>query len=111
MRISWVARLLASHGVKVLVPAIAPYADARDAVRGLHESSGADYLEVYVCASVEIGAERDVKGLYARQATGEISHLTGVDDPYEVPDGPDPELPAERQSVTESVEAVRGLLK
>jgi adenylylsulfate kinase len=58
MRISWVARLLASHGVKVLVPAIAPYADARDDVGGFHKSSGADFLEVYVCASAEISAER-----------------------------------------------------
>ena len=32
-RIGFVAELLASHGVQVLVPVIAPYADSREAVR------------------------------------------------------------------------------
>ena len=35
-RIGWVARMLASHGVIVLVPVIAPYAAARDSVRDDH---------------------------------------------------------------------------
>jgi len=30
-------------------------------------------------------AERDVKGLYAKAAAGEITGMTGVDDPYEPP--------------------------
>ena len=32
---------------------------------------------------------RDVKGLYARQARGELRGLTGVDDPYEPPLAPE----------------------
>ena len=31
-------------------------------------------------------ARRDVKGLYAKAFAGEITHFTGVDDPYEEPD-------------------------
>ena len=42
-RIGWVARLLASHGVIVLVPVIAPYADARQAVRADHDAAGVPY--------------------------------------------------------------------
>ena len=38
---------------------------------------------------VEECAARDVKGLYAKQRAGEVSGLTGVDDPYEVPEKPD----------------------
>ena len=30
-----------------------------------------------------------MKGLYAKQAAGEITGLTGVDDPYEAPERPD----------------------
>ena len=37
-------------------------------------------------ASVEECARRDVKGLYAKAYAGEITHFTGVDDPYEEPD-------------------------
>ena len=47
-RIGWVARLLASHGVVVLVPVIAPYADARKAVRDDHAAAGVPFAEIFV---------------------------------------------------------------
>ncbi len=55
---------------------------------------------------VEVCAERDVKGLYARQAAGEISGLTGVDDPYEPPSNPEVTVATQGESVEESAEAV-----
>jgi adenylylsulfate kinase len=87
-RIGFVAELLASHGVVVLVPVIAPYAQARDQVRSHHEANGTTLLQVHVSTSLEVCAERDVKGLYARAFRGEITSMTGVDDPYEVPSDP-----------------------
>ena len=84
-RIGWVARMLASHGVIVLVPVIAPYAAARDAVRDDHDQVAVPFAEVHVATSLEIAEARDVKGLYARARRGELRGLTGVDDPYEVP--------------------------
>ena len=102
-RIGWVAELLARNGVLVLVSAIAPFRDVREQVRAAHASAGTAYLEVHVSTPVEVAAERDVKGLYARQREGEISGLTGVDDPYEVPVAPDLVIPAHRQSVDDSV--------
>ena len=85
-RIGFVAELLASNGVKALVPVIAPYEDSREAVRKRHAAEGTPYVEVHVATPVEVCSVRDVKGLYAKQAAGEISGLTGVDDPYEEPD-------------------------
>ncbi len=102
-RIGFVAQLLARNGVIVLAPVIAPYADSRAAVREHHQSRGTPYYEVYVSTPVEVCASRDVKGLYAAQRAGRISHLTGVDDPYEVPVDPDLEIRAHLQSVEESV--------
>jgi adenylylsulfate kinase len=84
-RIGWVARLLATHGVVVLVPVIAPYAEARKVVRDDHAAAGVPYAEVHVATSLEVAEARDVKGLYAKARRGEISLLTGVDDPYEQP--------------------------
>ena len=52
---------------------------------------------------VEVASERDVKGLYARQRVGEISGLTGVDDPYEEPLEPDLVIAAHEHPVEESV--------
>jgi adenylylsulfate kinase len=88
-RIGFVAELLARHGVLVLVPVIAPYADARDKVRAHHAEHGTTLLQVHLSTPVEVCADRDVKGLYAKAFRGEISSMTGVDDPYEVPADPD----------------------
>lgn len=109
-RIGFVAELLASQGVKALVPVIAPYEDSREAVRKRHQSEGTAYLEVHVATPVEVCSVRDVKGLYAKQAVGEISGLTGVDDPYEEPENPDLRIESQNQTVQESAEAVHALL-
>ncbi|QIQ02015.1 adenylyl-sulfate kinase [Streptomyces liangshanensis] len=109
-RIGFVAGLLASHGVKALVPVIAPYADSREAVRKRHQGAGTAYLEVHVATPVEVCSVRDVKGLYAKQAAGEISGLTGVDDPYEAPEDPDLRIESHTQSVQESAGALHALL-
>ena len=100
-RIGWVASLLARNGVIVLASVISPYRDDRDAVRDMHEGR---FVEVHVATPVDVCAERDVKGLYAKQRAGELSGLTGVDDPYEPPLRPEVVVPTHQQSVDESVE-------
>ncbi|MFD4832922.1 adenylyl-sulfate kinase [Streptomyces uncialis] len=109
-RIAFVAELLASHGVLALVPVIAPYADSRDAVRKRHQAAGTTYVEVHVATPVDVCSVRDVKGLYAKQAAGEISGLTGVDDPYEEPEAPDLRIESQDQTVQESAAALHALL-
>jgi adenylylsulfate kinase len=109
-RIGFLAELLARNGVKALVPVIAPYADSRDAVRGRHDKSRTAYLEVHVATPVEVCSVRDVKGLYAKQAAGELTGLTGVDDPYEAPESPDLRIESQHQTVQESAAAVHALL-
>lgn len=101
-RIGYVAELLASNGIKAVAPVIAPYAASREAVRKRHEAEGTAYMEVHVATPVDVCAERDVKGLYAKQAAGEISGLTGVDDPYEPPVEPDVRIHTHEQSVEQS---------
>nr|WP_172384929.1 adenylyl-sulfate kinase [Streptomyces sp. MNP-20] len=109
-RIGFVAELLARNGVLALVPVIAPFADSREAVRKRHQSGGTAYLEVHVATPVEVCSVRDVKGLYAKQAAGELSGLTGVDDPYEEPESPDLRVESQDQTVQQSAAAVLGLL-
>ncbi len=109
-RIGFVAELLAANGVKVLVPVIAPFADSREAVRKRHATESTTYLEVHVATPVEVCSVRDVKGLYAKQAAGEISGLTGVDDPYEAPESPDLRIESHQQTVQESAAALHALL-
>ena len=109
-RIGFVAELLASNGVKVLAPVIAPYAASRAAVAARHAEQGTPYLEVYVATPVEVCSDRDVKGLYAKQAAGEITGLTGVDDPYEAPTAPALRIEAHTQPVADSAAALHALL-
>lgn len=109
-RIGFVAELLARHGIIVLVPVIAPYADARAAVRSHHDDRGTPLLQVHLCTPVEVCAERDVKGLYAKAFRGDISGMTGVDDPYETPENPDLRIDTSTLTRDESVTALLDLL-
>jgi adenylylsulfate kinase len=109
-RIGFVAELLARHGVIVLVPVIAPFADARDKVRAHHDQHGSTLLQIHLSTPVEVCAERDVKGLYAKAYRGEISSMTGVDDPYEVPEHPDLRIDTAATDLDSSVTALLQLL-
>lgn len=111
LRIGWVAATLAKHGVLVLASVISPFAATRAGVRGLHESKGAGFLEIHVATPVDVCSERDVKGLYARQRTGELTGLTGVDAPYEAPESPDARIPTHEQTLEQSVDQLVTLLR
>ncbi|MDT7555205.1 MAG: adenylylsulfate kinase, partial [Pseudonocardiales bacterium] len=77
--------------------------DVRDEVRACHDAGDTAFVEVHVSTPVEVASDRDVKGLYARQRAGELTGLTGVDDPYEVPLRPELVIPTHEQAVDESV--------
>jgi adenylylsulfate kinase len=96
-RIGWVASRLTRHGAAVIAAAISPYAEIRDKNRALVEEFG-PFVEVYVAASVEECARRDVKGLYAKAFAGEITGFTGVDDPYEAPGSPELAIDTEKMT-------------
>jgi adenylylsulfate kinase len=107
-RIGFVADLLSRNGVIVLASVISPYRSVREELRELHQGR---FVEVYVSTPVEVCSERDVKGLYAKQRSGEISGLTGVDDPYEPPLAPEVTIPTHELSINEAVERVLEVLR
>src|SRR3982750_883860 len=91
-RIAFVADLPSRSGVPVITAAISPYREIRDEAR---ELMGDRFIEVFVKASVDTCAERDVKGLYEKAFKGEIKEFTGVSDPYEPPLSPELTLDTE----------------
>ena len=101
-RIAYVAGLLTRHGVIVLVSAISPYRTARQEAR---EHIGR-FVEVYVNASLATCEARDVKGLYRKARSGQLEHMTGVDDPYEAPEAAEIESHTDRESLEESTQKV-----
>jgi adenylylsulfate kinase len=98
LRIGFVAELLTRNGVAVIVSAISPYREARDQVR----RRIVDFVEVFVDCTLEVCAERDVKGLYKKAFDGEIEHFTGVSDPYEPPAAPDLTLKTDEEEPLDS---------
>ena len=104
-RIGWVASRLTRQGGAVIAAAISPYEETRRKARALVEEWGA-FVEVFVKASVQECANRDVNGLYAKAFAGEIKGFTGVDDPYEEPENPEIVVDTEAQTPEESARAV-----
>lgn len=102
-RIAEVARLFAAQGIITIVSAITPRGELRDVARGI---LGTDFFEVYVRASYEACAARDVKGLYAKAAKGEIEQFTGRDSSFEEPMQADLILDSEELDLEECVDAL-----
>jgi len=107
-RIAFVADLLSRNGVPVITAAISPYKEIRDEAR---QTMGDRFIEVYVKASVDTCAERDVKGLYKKAFAGEIKEFTGVSDPYEAPENPEVVCDTESESAEESAQKLIAYLE
>jgi adenylylsulfate kinase len=101
-RIGELAERFTASGAIVLVSAISPYRAARDEVR----RRIGYFLEVWVHAPLEVCESRDIKGLYRRARSGELQHVTGIDDPYEAPLAPDVECRTDRETLEQSVAKV-----
>jgi adenylylsulfate kinase len=101
-RVGYLASRLEHHGVTVICALISPYAEAREFVRHTCRR----FIEVHVSTSLAECERRDVKGLYAKARRGEISHFTGIDDPYEAPASPELTIDTAQMSVEEACRRV-----
>lgn len=112
-RVGEVAKLMVDAGLVVLAAFVSPYKKGRDNIRKM--LNDANFVEIFVNASLEECQKRDVKGLYEKARKGEIMDMTGVSAPYEAPDNPEIEIVTEEMNVEEAVqkilEYVRPLLK
>jgi adenylylsulfate kinase len=104
-RIGWVASRLTRQGGAVIAAAISPYEETRQKARAAVEEWGT-FVEVFVKASVDVCAKRDVKGLYEKAFKGEIKGFTGVDDPYEEPQAPELVVDTEELEPDEAAQAI-----
>jgi adenylylsulfate kinase len=101
-RIGFVANLLTRNDIIAIVAAISPYRSARGEVRELI----GDFVEIFVNAPIEVCAQRDPRGLYARSRDGMIPNFTGLDDPYEAPLHPEVECRTDLESLQESLDKI-----
>jgi len=102
-----VCRLLNDAGMIVIAAFVSPAQADRDMVRDM---IGAEFIEVFCDAPLEVCEARDVKGLYARARQGLIADFTGISAPYETPQAPELVLDTACHSVAHCVEQIVSLL-
>ncbi|HEY0678701.1 MAG TPA: adenylyl-sulfate kinase [Chitinophagaceae bacterium] len=89
-RLGFVGNLLASNKIITILAAINPYENIRKELKGY----GAHVKTVWINCDLETLLKRDTKQLYKKAMLPDshpekISNLTGVNDPYEIPENPD----------------------
>ena len=102
-RTAEVAKILAANGAIVLCSLITPRGLHRDLARGI---LGEDFAEIYVKASYQACEARDVKGLYAKAAKGEVANFTGRDSGFEEPLHAELVIDTEKLSIEDAVSEV-----
>lgn len=95
-RIGFVAGEVVRHGGIAIAAVVSPYRATRDEVRAMLPVG--TFVEVFMDTPIEVCEARDVKGWYAKARGGQMTGLTGIDDPYEPP--VDPELRLETVDAT-----------
>ena len=103
-RIAEVNKLFLSNGIITINSFVSPTIDIRTMAKNIIGEQ--DFYEVYINASFEECAKRDVKGLYKKALNGEIKNFTGLDAPFEAPENPTLEIQTTAQSIDESIEAI-----
>ncbi|HEY1521672.1 MAG TPA: sulfate adenylyltransferase subunit CysN [Solirubrobacteraceae bacterium] len=86
-RVAEVAHLMVDAGLLVIVSFISPFRAEREMARSLFEPD--EFVEIHVDAPLEVAEERDPKGLYKKARAGQLTNFTGIDSPYEPPEGPE----------------------
>ncbi|HMT08539.1 MAG TPA: adenylyl-sulfate kinase [Pyrinomonadaceae bacterium] len=104
-RLGFVGQTLAKNGVIVILAAINPYEAARQAIK----ETSSIVRTVWIDCDLETLIARDVKGLYKRALLPKsdpdrLPNLTGVNDPYDVPENADLVIKTNEESVEESSE-------
>ena len=66
---------------------------------------------MHVDVSIEVAAQRDPKGLYAKALAGKIKNFTGVSAPFEAPQSPELHLPTDDMTVPEAATLVVNMLE
>lgn len=84
-RVSEVAKIMADAGIVVITSFISPYRADRARARAIALQAGAEFVEIFVDAPLEVCEQRDPKGLYQKARAGKLKGFTGIDAPYERP--------------------------
>ena len=108
-RVAEVGKLMVDAGLIVIVSFISPFRAEREMARALVEED--EFVEIHVDTPLEVCEARDPKGLYAKARKGDLANFTGIDSPYEPPQGPELRIDTTRLSADEAADEVIGFLQ
>ncbi|MEZ5037594.1 MAG: adenylyl-sulfate kinase [Chitinophagales bacterium] len=103
-RIAEINKLFLNCGIITINCFVSPTLDIREQAKDI--IGDADFFEIYINASFDECAKRDVKGLYAKALKGEIKNFTGLDAPFEAPKNPSLEIKTAELSIEESIDKI-----
>jgi adenylylsulfate kinase len=108
-RIGEMVKLFVDAGIIAMTAFISPYRKDRERIRDL---IGRDhFFEIYVNCPVDVCADRDQKGIYAKAKAGIIKNFTGISAPYEPPEEPSLVIHSDQVDATQGAQQVLDILK
>lgn len=96
-RAAEISKLFMENGDVVICSLVSPTKEIRAQAKSIIGVKG--YKEVYINASFDVCAQRDVKGLYKKALAGEIKNFTGLDSPFEGADHPFVEIKTDEKAL------------
>lgn len=103
-RVAEVNKLFLYTGIVTINCFVSPTKDIRNLAKNIIGSE--DFYEVYINASFDECAKRDVKGLYKKALAGEIKNFTGLDAPFEAPEDAALEIDTHTLDIESSIESL-----
>ena len=104
-RLAFIASKLSSYNIITIICAINPYESVREEVKATYPN----VTTVFIDCGLDELIKRDTKGLYKKALLphghpDKVNNLTGVNDPFDVPENPDLIIRSDTEDVEKSVE-------
>jgi bifunctional enzyme CysN/CysC len=107
-RVGETSKLMVDAGLICIASFISPFEAERLMVRKLVDEE--EFVEVFIDTPLAVCEERDVKGLYAKARTGELTNFTGISSPYESPENPEIRIDTTQVSAEEAADIILNYL-
>ena len=107
-RVGETSKLMVDAGLICIASFISPFEAERLMVRKLVDEG--EFVEVFIDTPLAVCEERDVKGLYAKARTGELTNFTGISSPYESPENPEIRIDTTQVSAEEAADIILNYL-
>ena len=90
--------------MSVCVSKINPFVENREDARTILKNQ--NFIEVYVKCSINSCEKRDVRGMYKKARSGEMSNFIGIHVTYEPPTKPELVVDTEDSTISHSVQKI-----